>query len=247
MTLFAHLVRRPEAELDLARAALLIAEPEYPDLDIPHYLQKLDELGAQARRRLAARDRTPGEAIATVAEILFWEAGFHGNESDYYDPRNSFLNEVVDRRLGIPITLAVILLEVCHRAGVAACGVSFPGHFLVRVDGMKGSLLVDPFTGGLLDRERLRALHARATGEEGDPDPRLLEPASKHQILLRMLHNLRGIYAGRSDRERLRGVLERIEVLAPSEELRRELDRLGGRSRGVPPWSTGGSGGPAVN
>ena len=126
--------------------------------------------------------------------------------------------------------LAVVLLEIFARAGVEAAGVSFPGHFLVRSPGPTGPLFVDPFDGRILSREDLRELHGRVAGEPSDPDPRLLEPADKKQVLVRMLHNLRGIFAARGDRPRLRAVLERLEILTPSDELRREIVSLGGES-----------------
>ncbi|AUX27130.1 hypothetical protein SOCEGT47_077090 [Sorangium cellulosum] len=241
LTLFAHVASRSEDELDLAEAALLIDEAAYPGLDIPHYLGVLDRLGGEAHRALGrplrAAEVTPGSGpIEQLLRWLYGELGFHGNTSDYYDPRNSYLHEVLDRRTGIPITLAVVLLEVCRRVGMEAQGVSFPGHFLVRTPVRGGVLLIDPFEGRLLGREDLRALHARATGAARDPDPRLLVPAQKRQILVRMLNNLRSIYASRSDAARLRGVLERIQVLAPSEELRKELDQLGGER----PWPSSG-------
>jgi regulator of sirC expression with transglutaminase-like and TPR domain len=118
---------------------------------------------------------------------------------------------------------------------VDAQGVSFPGHFLVRVPIQDGLLLIDPFEGRLLGRDDLRTLNARATGNLRDPDPRLLAPAPKRHILVRMLNNLRSIYSSRSDAERLRTVLERIQVLAPSEELHRQLEQLGG-ARPWPSW-----------
>ena len=131
LTLFAHLCARPEAELDLAEAALLIAAAESPGLDVARYLGLLDELG---RRAAAAVSRCAGDEarIERAVGFVYGEAGFHGNDEDYYDPRNSFLNEVLDRRTGIPISLALVLTEICQRAGVEARGVSFPGHFLVR-------------------------------------------------------------------------------------------------------------------
>src|SRR5262249_36418083 len=132
LALFAHVVRRSESELDLARAALLIAEPEYPGLDVPHYIQLLDRLGMRARRRLDGVALGPPTAERLLA-FLYGEVGFSGNTNDYYDPRNCFLNEVLDRRTGIPITLALVFVEVAMRAGVLAQGVSFPGHFLVRI------------------------------------------------------------------------------------------------------------------
>jgi regulator of sirC expression with transglutaminase-like and TPR domain len=240
LRLFAHHAARPEAELDLPRAALLVAEPEYPDLDVAAYLDKLDAIGALARTRLLGGgryeprdDRTGGVGIAPdVAQLLsliYGELGFVGNTGDYYDPRNSFLNEVLDRRTGIPITLAVVLVEVARRAGLSAHGVGFPGHFLVRFeDALRGPTLVDPFEGCVLDEEALTELAARHTGRAKAPDPTSLEPASKTNTLIRLLNNLRGIYASREETTRLRGTLERLEVLAPSTELRREIEALGG-------------------
>ena len=107
---------------------------------------------------------------------------------------------------------------------------SFPGHFLVRSPGESGPLFVDPFDGRILTREGLRELHGRVAGEPSDPDPRLLEPAGKKQVLVRMLHNLRGIFAAGGERNRLRAVLERLEILTPSDDLRREIVSLGGES-----------------
>ncbi len=239
LTLFAHVCGRPEEELDLAEAALLIAEPEYPGLDVAGCIDALDALGRGARAAVARAPAQAGEeAISPVVRFLYGDAGFHGNDEDYYDPRNSFLNEVIARRTGIPITLAVVLLEVCRRAGVEARGVSFPGHFLVRADSARGAVLVDPFAGRPLTREALRALHGRATGQGGDPPPRLFEPATKKQILARILHNLLRIHEGRGDAARVRDVLERVQVLAPSEALRQRIEELGGTA----PWRSGGDG-----
>lgn len=232
LTLFAHVADRPAAEIDLAQASLLIAEDEYPGLDVAAYIDRLDALGQTARARLLEDDK-PGDRrtqarLERLLGFIYGELGFHGNAVDYYDPRNSWLNDVLDRKTGIPITLAVIVLEICGRAGVEAAGVSFPGHFLLRAPGPRGPLFVDPFDGRILGREDLRQLHGRVAGEPSDPDPRLLEPADKRQVLVRMLHNLRGIFAARGDRPRLRAVLERLEILSPSEELRREIVSLGG-------------------
>jgi regulator of sirC expression with transglutaminase-like and TPR domain len=242
LTLFAHLCGRPEAEIDLAEAALLIAESEYPGLDLARYVRELDDLGRGAR---AAAGRSPlpegNEEEARLDRAVRWlyeDAGFHGNDGDYYDPRNSFLSDVIDRRTGIPISLALVLTEVCRRAGIDARGVSFPGHFLVRSDTPRGTILIDPFSGRLLTREDVRGLHARATGEDGDPAPELFEPAPKVQILIRMLNNLRGIYEQRADRPRLRGVIERLHALAPREALRAQVAELGGSE----PWRSGGAG-----
>ncbi len=236
LTLFAHVASRPDAEIDLAQAALLIAEDEYPGLDVAAYVERLDAMGEAARARLLDVDK-PGDRrsparLERVLGFIYRDLGFAGNATDYYDPRNSWLNDVLDRKTGIPITLAVVVLEILARAGVEAAGVSFPGHFLVRSPGPMGPLFVDPFDGRILSREDLRELHGRVAGEPSDPDPRLLEPAGKKQVLVRMLHNLRGIFAARGDRPRLRSVLERLEVLTPSEELRKEIQSLGGDPSG---------------
>jgi regulator of sirC expression with transglutaminase-like and TPR domain len=231
LSMFSHVVGRPDGEVDLAQAALMIAEAEYPGLDIPAYVGLLDRFGSRARRAISLAPADP--PVATVLRVLYGELGFHGNTADYYDPRNSFLNEVLDRRMGIPITLAVVMIEVCRRAGVDASGVSYPGHFLVRAMVPRGVLFIDPFEGAPLDEPELLSLYQRATGEDGPIDPRRLEPASRKQILLRMLNNLRAIYEGRADARRLHDVLLRMSVLAPSDELRREIDRLGA-SRAAP-------------
>lgn len=236
LTLFAHVCARPEDELDLAEAALLIAESEQPGLDVRRYIAELDELGRGARAAVewaetSGEVRRGAEEEGRIEHAVLWlydDAGFHGNEEEYYDPRNSFLNEVIERRSGIPITLAVVIMEVCRRAGLDVRGVSFPGHFLARGETPRGPVFIDPFTGRMLGKEEVRALYTRATGDDREPIPRILEPATKSQILLRMLNNLRSIYAGRSDVTRLRGVLERMLVLAPNDELRREIERLGG-------------------
>src|SRR5678815_4245262 len=157
LTLFTHVVRRPDDEIELGQAALLIAATEYPGLDISSYGDQLAELGAQGRAKL-------GDSFGTarVERLLAWfggELGFRGNSADYYDPRNSFLNEVIDRRTGIPISLAIVMLEICRRANVEANGVSFPGHFLVRADVGGGIVLIDPFDVTVLNHSDLRAIH----------------------------------------------------------------------------------------
>ncbi|MCK6586363.1 MAG: transglutaminase-like domain-containing protein [Polyangiaceae bacterium] len=242
LTLFSHVAARPDPQVDLAQAALLIGEEEMPGLDTGKYIRVLDELGRQAAgeiERAKSLSRESGSSFRPIDHLLRWmfeEAEFQGNTIDYYDPRNSFLSCVLDRRMGIPISLAVVLMEIGRRVGIEVQGVSFPGHFLARAEGTRGPIFINPFDGRILKREDLRNLNARAVGDKRDPDPRLLEPATKRQILVRMLSNLRGIYAARGDRERLRSVLERMDVLAPSEELREKLEELGGSS----PWPSAG-------
>lgn len=230
LALFAHVAARPEAELDLGQAALLIAEPEYPGLDVAYYVGVLDKIGDEARRRVAGSEQSPARRLG---RLLYDEVGFEGNERDYYDPRNSFLNQVIERRKGIPVTLAVVYMEIARRAGIEARGIGFPGHFLVQIpDGQKGEdkAVVDPFTGKVLEHGDLRSLLQRATGEQKEPTASLLEPIAKRQILIRMLNNLRAIYTQRKDGERLRRTVEQLAVLAPDDDgLRRDLAALGGR------------------
>lgn len=228
--MFAHIAGRPEAEIDLAEASLLIAEAEYPGLDIRRYVGMLDELGRGADAAVKRGSERP--PIERVLRFLYEEARFRGNADDYYDPKNSFLNDVLERRTGIPISLALIITEVCKRAGVEAQGISFPGHFLVRSPAPNGLFIADPFEGRLLTQGDLRALLARTPGGPRDPDARMLEPATAKQILVRMLNNLRSIYATRGDSAKERDILERLFILTPTDEVKRDLDAAGGE-RGV--------------
>jgi regulator of sirC expression with transglutaminase-like and TPR domain len=211
VTLFAHVVHRPEEELDLGQAALLIAEPEYPEMNIAEYLLDLDHLATAARPRLAGLGESAAQSVALV-QYLLEEEGFRGNTTEYDDPRNSFLNEVLDRRLGIPITLSVVMIEVGRRLGITLRGVSFPGHFLLGTEGRK-PLLLDPFTGQALAPSQLSELLHRIYGQRRAPRPDEVQAATKHSILLRMLHNLRNLYLRQGDGPRQRLAEERIRVL----------------------------------
>lgn len=198
---FSDLLARPDAEIDLAHAALLIAREEYPELDVAAYRLRLDALGAA----FAAEPQAAGaaDAVRALGRYLFEQERFHGNTEDYYDPRNSFLNDVLDRRTGIPITLALVYIEVARRAGIAAAGVGLPGHFVVRVDSPEGGLLVDPFYGGaLLSPEDCQARLDRAYGGKVRLELAMLASCSQRQVLARMLRNLKAIYLGAEDPER---------------------------------------------
>jgi len=220
---FAELMAREEPAIDLARACLLIAQDAYPGLDVEGYLGEIERLAARLRGRLAEGDDAE-ERIAALSEFLFADLGYTGNADNYYDPRNSYLNEVLDRRTGIPLTLSVLYMEIGRRIGLPLEGVSFPGHFLVRVQ-LRGSLLVlDPFSGGLplaetdLRARLRRVIPAGATGLvplEELPLEQFLEPAGKRQILARLLRNLKGIYREADKPERLLEVLNRMRVVAP--------------------------------
>jgi regulator of sirC expression with transglutaminase-like and TPR domain len=222
------LCRRPEAEIPLAEAALLIAAEEYAGLDVPAWLAHLDALGGRAAARIGAT--TDVETTAVVLNrLLFDEEGFRGNDRDYYDPRNSFLNEVLTRRLGIPITLSVVYLEVAARAGVRGSGIGFPGHFLVRLERHGDTRLLDPFHGGRrLGEADCQALLQRLHGDAAHLDPRHLQPVTAQQILVRMLGNLRGIYLARRDWGRTLAALERMLLVDPDAR-----DALRGQFRAV--------------
>ncbi len=220
---FAELMARGEDQIDLARACLLIAQDAYPGLDVEGYLGEIERLAARLRGRLAPQGGAE-ERVAALNQFLFDELGYSGNADHYYDPRNSYLNEVLDRHTGIPLTLSVLYLEIGRRVGLALQGVSFPGHFLVRLPLRGATLVLDPFSGGEPQSEAdLRARLRRvippgATAPvpvEELPLDQFLEPAGKRQILARLLRNLKGIYREAEKPERLLAVLNRMLVVAP--------------------------------
>jgi len=227
---FAAVVQHDEADIELDVAALLIGAWEHGGFDVEPHRRVLDALAARSAPAVDAAG-PPDEAGRALATTLFAELGFRGNTDDYYDPRNSFLAEVLDRKVGIPITLSVLYLEVARRVGLGAAGVGFPGHFLVRVDGGPtplDPLILDPFGGGAaLDRPALQALLVRASG----PDARLadvsLAAMPKRAILVRMLNNLASIYGRDGDTFRSLEVLERIAILDPDDgQIAASLERL---------------------
>lgn len=225
--LFAHVADRPEDKLDLDVAALLVGEWDYERLDLDHYRKMLDYMASAATRRID--DTQPFGAIRAINRTLFDVQGFRGNRYHYYDPKNSFLCDVLDRRTGIPITLSVLYIEVARRMGVTVEGVGFPGHFLVRHDVDDDStLIIDPFRrGAVRSAESLRDLLQSAVGRDAELTPTLLEPSSKRQILTRMLNNLVSIYSRSGDVMRSIEALERIHILEPhNEELEDRLEQL---------------------
>lgn len=210
---FAHLASLPDDRIDLLTGAFLIAKDAYPALDLDKERGRIDEIAAPLGR---LGGLAPGDQALLLAERLFSECGFRGNADDYYDPRNSFLNDVVERRLGIPITLSVLYTEVARRAGVPAAGVAFPGHFIVRIETELGEpLFVDPFREGrILGRATLGSL-LESRSPPAKLDRSVLAPASPRAILFRMLNNLKGIYATRGELSRLLVVLSRMVELSP--------------------------------
>jgi regulator of sirC expression with transglutaminase-like and TPR domain len=220
---FAQLLTREQ--FSLAEACLLLAQDEYPDIDVSRSLGQLDIMAATVRGRVA-RDAFPEQRIAALNHHLFEELQFSGNVDAYYDPRNSYLNEVLDRRTGIPITLSIVYLEVGRRVGLRLQGVSFPGHFLVKLRVRRGQLVLDPFSGGEPQsasalRSRLVQLMPRARASEIDLDD-VLEPASSRQIVARVLRNLKAIYLEAENYPRALAVMNRMLLTVPesAEELR---------------------------
>jgi regulator of sirC expression with transglutaminase-like and TPR domain len=224
---FSELVSRRDGEIELARACLQIAEDAYPGLDVDGYVGEIDRFAKRLRARLGAGAALEDRVIA-LNEFLFDDLGFSGNTDDYYDPRNSYLNEVLDRRTGIPITLAVLYMEIGRRIELPFEGVSFPGHFLVRLPLRGGTLVLDPFSGGVPQseselRERLKRVipgdvaAGRASGVLAAELPldQFLEPASNRQILARVLRNLKGVYREKDKPERMLEVLNRMLIVAP--------------------------------
>jgi regulator of sirC expression with transglutaminase-like and TPR domain len=221
---------------DLAVAALMIARIEYPNLDASPYLDQLDAIGLEAKRRVAqasanaidAPPRVDPDAYARVMALndyLFGELRFVGNDTQYEDPRNSFLNEVMDRRTGIPITLALIYIEVARRAGVLVEGVNFPGHFLVRCPAGRGQfaedLIIDAHHGGaLLSEDACRTMFRRHSPDSHDDDPaaeaRIFARAAKPQIMIRMLLNLKHVYVRMCSFPQARDVMELLLAVDPS-------------------------------
>jgi regulator of sirC expression with transglutaminase-like and TPR domain len=221
---FAALIERDPIPLD--EAALAIAQEEYPHLDPPAYLSRLDALA----ERVARKSPVPGRsatALHALRTVLFEEEGLKGNEADYGDPRNSFLNDVLDRRIGIPISLSVVYMEVARRVALPLEGVGFPGHFLTKYVSPGGrEIFLDAFNGGeMLSADECAARYrARTSGR--DLDRKHLAAVTPRQILARMLANLKRIYLERSDDVRAWSVLDRMLLLAPG-----QLDAL--RDRGL--------------
>ena len=215
---FRDAVAPERVKIDLAEAALLCAQDTYPDLDIRSERDSLEALAAKLRNRLPA-DFSVTHRLVALNNYLFRELGFSGNMDEYYDPRNSFLNDVLARKTGIPITLSILYLEVGQRLGLKLKGVSFPGHFLVKVRVTGGELVLDPYAGGRsLSEEELRERLAQFTDKDTAKELPLedfLEPASPRQILARLLRNLKAIYLEAMDFDKALGVMNRLVILLP--------------------------------
>jgi len=228
---FVRMAGLPDAEIDLAGAGFLIAAMEYPELDLDHQFGQLDSLAEGVAGRLDT-SRDPLFCVNTLSEYLFDELGFQGNLDDYYDPRNSFLNEVLQRRLGIPITLSLVCIEVGKRLDIPLLGVSMPGHFLLRHQGEE-DLYIDPFNKGILLSEEECAQRLQQVTQANVPwDPRFLAPVSNREFVARILRNLKNIYLERQDHDHAIMTIDRLIVLQPDVTLER-------RDRGIVRYNLG--------
>jgi regulator of sirC expression with transglutaminase-like and TPR domain len=208
-------IRRSDEDLDLARAALLVAQEEYPQLPLEIYLSRLDQLAEEVCGRLG-QETAPLLVLQELLETLYRRQGFKGNREAYYDPRNSFLNDVLDRRAGIPLTLGIVLLEVGWRLDLPLEGVTFPHHFMVRFRGEGMHLLLDPFDGGEVRFEdEAQELLDRVYGGMVRVQPGFLRRAARRDMLVRLLTNLKGVYMNARDHRRALAVVERILLLRP--------------------------------
>jgi regulator of sirC expression with transglutaminase-like and TPR domain len=191
---FHQLVTLPDAAIPLAEAALMIACEEYPQLELSPYLEELDRIAGFVQAERSSSD-TPMATVHKINEVLFGKYGFRGNEDDYYDPRNSFFNDVLDRRVGIPITLSTVYTEVARRLNFKIAGVGMPGHFLVKYADRREEFFVDPYNHGkILTHHDCRVRLKEKFGDALEFNDRLLARATNRQILWRMLNNLKDIY-----------------------------------------------------
>ena len=213
---FNRLIRGQGDRVDLAAAALEIARDEYPDLHVDGWLARLDVMGRQVRERIEP-DVGPGLVLAAISDFMFKE-GFRGNQDDYYDPRNSFLNEVLDRKLGIPITLSLVYLAIADRVGIALRGVGLPAHFVVKYAGRTQEIFVDPFhEGAFLTRAGCECRVSQVLDVPVTLTDDQLEPAPNDQIVLRLLGNLKAIYLKQEDFQRALRVQQRIWAIGRSD------------------------------
>jgi regulator of sirC expression with transglutaminase-like and TPR domain len=220
---FASLVAE-DASLPLVEAAVAIAQDEFPQLDTQAVLAEIDGMAARLKQRFPA-DAVPVQRLRWLNRFFFQELGFGGNVNNYYDPHNSYLHRVLATRRGIPITLAVIYIELATQIGLTARGVSFPGHFLVKLrmhsGQQQGEVVIDPFTGQSLSREELDELLApykRNRGLQGEFDVPLglfLQAATAREVVARMLRNLKEVHRSAQDSVRTLQVLDRLVVLLP--------------------------------
>jgi len=204
-----------EDDLDLTRAALMIARTEHPHLDVERYAARMDELAGRVEALIS--DLHPQRTIAALNRVLFEDLGMRGNREDYYDPRNSFLNDVLDRGLGIPITLSIVYMEVARRVGFSLAGIGMPGHFLLTHRGREaGEILIDCFNrGDILSHQDCQSRLDEIYSGEMTLRPEFLHPISRRQILMRMLNNLKTVYLSTRNFRKALPIADLILVIYP--------------------------------
>ena len=212
---FSEVAALDDETFSLDRAALILALEDYPELDIQQYLRQLDTLAARTEV-LIGTDLSAGSVINSINEVLFVQEGFRGNSEDYYDPRNSFLNEVLDRKLGIPISLSVLYMEVARRISFPIEGVGFPGHFLVKYVDNDREIIIDAFNlGRILTMNDCQELLDKTYNGTISMNSSMLQPMGKRSIITRMLYNLKGVYAQQEQHYRTLSVIDKILLLNP--------------------------------
>jgi regulator of sirC expression with transglutaminase-like and TPR domain len=203
--------------IDLIEASLLVAAEEYPRMHLPTEVKRLATMGEEAARRVALRTN-PFARLDALRTYLFEDLGFQGNGEQFDDPRNSYLNEVLSRRVGVPLTLSIVYLDIAKRAGFEARGVALPGHFIVRVDEQGRTLLVDPYhAGNVVTEEDCRELVIRTTGRASLFKRDLIDGTSSRVMLVRLLLGLKRIYLAREDYARALSMVERILIACPDD------------------------------
>jgi regulator of sirC expression with transglutaminase-like and TPR domain len=208
-------IDQPPDQIDLAKAALYLAQEEYPDLDVEEYLSALDAMAVEVRERLP-RESYPLRIIQTLNQYLYEDLQFQGNTESYYDPCNSYLNDVIDRRTGIPITLSLVYLEIAGRIDFPMAGVGMPGHFLIRPIGDEMQIFVDPFhQGEVLFEQDCQERLSQVQGRSMMLRPEFLEAVSPRYFLARILTNLKGVYLKQEDWLRAIAAIDRILMLLP--------------------------------
>jgi regulator of sirC expression with transglutaminase-like and TPR domain len=221
---FHQLVTLPDAAIPLAEAALMIACEEYPQLELTPYLDELDHIAQAAQQSRMASD-TPVDTVKKINRVLFETYGFRGNTVDYYDPRNSFFNDVLDRRVGIPITLSTVYIEVSRRLNFSISGVGMPGHFLVKYSDPREEFFVDPYNRGeILTQDDCRNRLQTQYGDALEFHERLLARSTNRQILWRMLNNLKDIYVKGHAIDKCLSIVDMM-LMVDSEDLIQFRDR----------------------
>ncbi|WP_068818740.1 SirB1 family protein [Phormidesmis priestleyi] len=208
-------VQQPDEQINLERAALYIAQEEYLDLDVDEYLNALDMMADDVREQLPI-ESYPLKILKTINHYLYGNLGFAGNTENYYDPRNSFLNDVIDRRTGIPITLSLVYLAIAQRLDFPMVGIGMPGHFLIRPIQEDMDIFVDAFSQGeILFPQDCQDRLNQMSGQSVEMQPQFLAAVTSRQFLARMLTNLKATYLNRGEMEKVLAAIERILLLFP--------------------------------